>query len=300
MGIETGEYPGFRVFWPTDGTAFCAATGSIGNRPGMLGVNVDITERKRAEEASHQFTAIVESTEDAIVGKNLDGIITSWNPGAEKLFGYTAEEIIGKPVSTLIPLDRQDEEPGILARLRRGESIRHYETVRVGKNGWPINVSLTVSPIKDATGKIIGASKIARDITEEKQAEEALRQAKDELANVNESLEKRVQARTAELTHANETLQLEVAERKRSELARLRLVGIVESSLDAILSKTLRGTITSWNKAAEQMFGYTAEEIIGGIFDLHPPTAWMSWHLTESSCVTPLRQWRRCACTTGS
>ncbi|HYR82775.1 MAG TPA: PAS domain S-box protein [Terriglobia bacterium] len=129
----------------------------------------DMTERRllaNAEFAQLYLSAIVESAEDAIIGKNLDGIITSWNHGAQQTFGYTSEEIVGKPVSILIPPGHPNEEPGILARLRIGERIDHYETQRVRKDGRTIDVSLTISPIKDKNGKVIGASKIARDITE--------------------------------------------------------------------------------------------------------------------------------------
>lgn len=126
----------------------------------------DITARKRGEEASRRLGAIVESSDDAIISKNLDGIITSWNKGAERIFGYVADEMIGKPIVLLIPPERQNEEPGILARIRRGERIEHYDTVRRRKDGALRNISLTVSPIKDEKGHVIGASKIARDITE--------------------------------------------------------------------------------------------------------------------------------------
>lgn len=126
----------------------------------------DITERKRGEEASRRLGAIVESSDDAIIGTDLNTIITDWNDGAERLFGYTAEEMIGKSVATLIPSERHDEEPGILERIRRGERIRHYETVRRRKDGVLLNISLMVSPIKDEGGVVIGASKIARDISE--------------------------------------------------------------------------------------------------------------------------------------
>ena len=112
------------------------------------------------------------SSDDAIISKGLDGIITSWNRGAERLFGYTAEEVIGKPVTILIPEDRMNEEPEILERIRRGERIDHYDTVRRRKDGSLIDISLTISPLKDADGRIIGASKIARDITERKRAQE--------------------------------------------------------------------------------------------------------------------------------
>jgi PAS domain S-box-containing protein len=112
----------------------------------------------------------VESSDDAIISKSLDGIITSWNQGAERLFGYMAEEAIGKPVTMLIPEDRLDEEPGILRRIRNGERIDHYETVRRRRDGSMIDISITVSPVRDADGKVIGASKIARDISETKRA----------------------------------------------------------------------------------------------------------------------------------
>ena len=120
------------------------------------------------------LAAIIESADDAIISKTLEGIITSWNAGAQRIFGYTAEEAIGKPVTMLIPLDHPDEEPTILARLRKGERIEHYETVRVRKDGRHIDISLTVSPIKGPNGQIVGASKIARDITDQRNARKAL------------------------------------------------------------------------------------------------------------------------------
>ena len=126
----------------------------------------DITDRKRAEEASRHLAAIVQSSDDAIVSKDLNGTITSWNAGAERVYGYNAAEMLGKPIQILIPPERYNEEPGILERIRRGEFIEHYETVRRRKDGRMINVSLSVSPIKTADGRVIGASKIARDITE--------------------------------------------------------------------------------------------------------------------------------------
>ena len=126
-----------------------------------------------------RLAAIVESSDDAIVSKDLNGIINSWNKGAERILGYTAEEVIGKPITILIPADRQDEETEILERIRRGERIEHFETVRRRKDGSLINVSLTVSPIKNERGEVIGASKIARDITQSKEAQEQLRRALD-------------------------------------------------------------------------------------------------------------------------
>jgi PAS domain S-box-containing protein len=123
-------------------------------------------------EAAQRLAAIVESSDDAIISKDLNGVITSWNSGAERLFGYAASEAIGRPVTILIPVDRHAEEPAILARIRRGEHVDHYETVRQRKNGSLVEISLTVSPIRNAKGQVVGASKIARNITERKRAEE--------------------------------------------------------------------------------------------------------------------------------
>ena len=142
-------------------------------------------EREQAEEAQLRLGAIVASSDDAIISKTLGGIITSWNAGAQRIFGYTVEEAVGRPINMLIPPDRQDEESLIIDRIRRGESVEHFETVRITKDGRQIHVSLAISPIKNPAGQIIGASKIARDITERKRAEEALRQAQAELAHVS-------------------------------------------------------------------------------------------------------------------
>jgi two-component system CheB/CheR fusion protein len=131
----------------------------------------DITDRNRGEEASRRLAAIIESSDDAIISKDLNGRITSWNAAAERLFGYTPEEIIGKSITTLIPLERRHEEPGILERIRRGEPVNHYETVRCRKDGTLLDISVTVSPLKNQNGQIIGASKIARDITDRVQNE---------------------------------------------------------------------------------------------------------------------------------
>jgi len=134
----------------------------------------DISERRRTEETRIRLAAIVESSDDAIISKDLDGIITSWNSGAKRLFGYEADEIVGHSVMRLIPRELHSEEPMILARLRAGQRVEHYESKRRRKNGELIDVSLTISPIKDSTGKVVGASKIARDITERKRSEAAL------------------------------------------------------------------------------------------------------------------------------
>jgi len=177
----------------------------------------DITERKEAEVAKVRLAAIVESSDDAIISKDLNGVITSWNHGAEQLFGYRDSEIIGKPITLLIPPDRHDEEAVILPRIRRGKRIEHYETVRRRKDGSLLDISLSVSPIKDAQGRIIGASKIARDITRRKQIEAALHEAKEALAKSNEELEKRVKERTVELELANMAFRNQTEEHKKLE-----------------------------------------------------------------------------------
>jgi PAS domain S-box-containing protein len=140
----------------------------------ILLVFQDITERKQAERTTGLLAAIVGSSDDAIVSKNLDGVITSWNKGAERLFGYTAEEAIGQHIALIIPHDRQHEEAMILERLGRGERVDHFETVRVRKDGTTLDISLTISPVKNAAGHVIGASKVARDVTERKRVERAL------------------------------------------------------------------------------------------------------------------------------
>jgi PAS domain S-box-containing protein len=167
--------------------------------------------------AIRHFARVVESSDDAIVSKDLNGIITSWNKAAERMFGYAAAEAIGQSIRMIIPSDRQAEEDLVLARIRAGEAIRHFETIRLRKDGRLVPISLSVSPILDDAGRVVGASKIARDISER--------------------------------THA--------------EGVRRRFTAVVESSDDAIITKDLNGIITSWNPAAERMFGYTEAEAIG-------------------------------------
>jgi PAS domain S-box-containing protein len=148
-------------------------------RTAQLAVTRDVTRRKADEVAKAHLAAIVDSSDDAIISKSLDGVIQSWNAGARHIFGYTADEAIGRPVLMLLPPERKEEEAAILARLRAGERIEHYESVRITKGGRRIDVSLTISPVKDSEGRIIGASKIGRDITRQKQAERDLQAAKD-------------------------------------------------------------------------------------------------------------------------
>ena len=160
----------------------------------------DITERKRAEEVRERLATIVESSQDAILSKTLDGTITSWNAGAEKMYGYTEAEVVGRHISLIVPPERQEELAEIMAKLRGGEQIKQMETVRVRRDGSLIDISITTSPIKDDRGRIVGASTIARDITERKRAEEEVRR-------LNETLEQRVQGRTVELEAANRELE---------------------------------------------------------------------------------------------
>lgn len=188
-----------------------------GNIIGISKIGRDISEQKLASEKQAALASIVNSSDDAIISKTLDGIITSWNQAAHKMFGYTEKEVLGKHISIIIPQERLHEESMIIENVRKGIRVDHFPTVRVTKNKKQVSISLTVSPIKDTAGNIIGASKIARDISGEKLAEE-----------------------------------------KQAILA-----AIVNSSDDAIISKTLFGIITSWNHAATKMFGYTEPEVIG-------------------------------------
>ena len=167
-------------------------------------------DRKRAERYGLHLALIVESSDDAVVSKDLDGVILSWNRGAERLFGYSSAEVVGKPITILIPSDRQTEEGRILGRIRRGERVDHYETVRQRKDGSLVDISLTVSPIKDREGRIIGASKIARDITERKRKEELVDLLAREVDHRSKNLLALVQA-TVHLTQAETAAELKAA-----------------------------------------------------------------------------------------
>jgi PAS domain S-box-containing protein len=199
------------------------------DREGVIGTTViarDLGARQRERAARARLAAIVESSEDAIVAKDLNGVITDWNAAAERIFGYSASEVVGRSILTIIPPDLQHEEPVILSKIRAGERIKHHVTQRMHKSGRRLDISLAISPIRDATGKIIGASKIARDVSEQRQYESVRR----------------------------------------------TLAAIVESSDDAIVSKNLDGIITSWNRGAERIFGYKAQEIVGhSVLRLIPP-----------------------------
>jgi two-component system, chemotaxis family, CheB/CheR fusion protein len=169
-GVEAvAERPdGTRVPFMPYPTPLRDASGVLVGGVNML---IDLTDRVHADQIQQRLASIVESSDDAIISKDFNGVINSWNKGARQIFGYTAEEVIGKPVTILMPPDRYDEEAEIIGRIRRGERVDHYETIRQRKDGTLLNISLTVSPMRNAEGRIIGASKIARDITERKHAE---------------------------------------------------------------------------------------------------------------------------------
>jgi len=178
----------WRIVWPNGSTHWILGRWQVvkeqsGAPACVVGINIDITTRKAAQDARRHLAAIVESSEDAILSKDLSGIVRSWNPQAERLFGYSAKEMIGEQIRTIVPAEMQEDEDRILATIARGDRIEHFETIRVAKDGRRIDVSLTISPIRDESACIIGASTIVRDITQKKQTELALRMT-ERLASV--------------------------------------------------------------------------------------------------------------------
>ena len=206
---------GTRIAFIPYPTPLLDASGKVVGAFNML---IDIVDRKGMELATQRLAAIVESSDDAIVGEDLNGVIMSWNAGAQRIFGYTPEEVIGKSVTILIPADRHNEEPGILERIRNGERVEHYETVRLRKDGSLVDVSLSVSPVEDSTGRIVGASKIARNITERKQAEARQAFLASELHHRTKNLFAVVQAVVGRSFAGKRT----VAEAEAAVLSRLR------------------------------------------------------------------------------
>jgi PAS domain S-box-containing protein len=191
---------------------------------GASGVHRDVTEQRQAFETAQRMAAIVESSDDAIIGETLEGVITSWNPAAVRMFGYSSAEIVGKSARLLVPEDRADQFKSVLVKVDAGQPVEHLETFNVRKDGTVFPISLTVSPIRD-DGAVVGASVICRDVTEQRQA--------------------------------FETAQ--------------RMASIVEYSGEAIFGRTIDGIITSWNPAAERMYGYSGEEIVGKPINLLIP-----------------------------
>ncbi len=176
-----------------------------GDLVGGMNMLLDITQRKMNEQANNLLAAIVDSSDDAIVSKNLDGFITSWNKSAERIFGYTAKEAIGQHITLIIPQERREEETDIISRIRAGERVDHFETVRRRKDGNEIDVSLTISPVRDAAGHVVGASKVARDITQQKRAEQALRDSEERFRSIVETTPEcvKVVAADGEILHIN-------------------------------------------------------------------------------------------------
>jgi PAS domain S-box-containing protein len=215
----------------------------------------DVTAQKRAEAAQARLAAIVESSDDAILSKTLDGVIQSWNGGAERLFGYTAEEAVGQPIALVIPPDRVDEERGLLDRLRRGERVHHFETVRVAKDGRRLDISLTVSPVRDDGGHVVGASTIARDVTERKRLEDELRVRAEQLAEADRRKDRflallahELRNPLAPIRNGVEVLKLAEADSRRRASVRAmmerqitHLVRLVDDLLD--VSRITRGTL---------------------------------------------------------
>ena len=211
-------------------------------------LQAEIAERRRATEGRERLAAIVESSDDAIISKDLMGTINAWNRGAEKVFGYSASEAVGKPMLMLFPPDRAHEEPDILARIRRGESVEHFETVRVRKDGKRIDVSATISPIRDGNGGIVGASKVARDITERKQAEARLAEQTEELS-----------LQTEELLRSQQSLETQT----------LMLQSVLDSIGEGLVVVDETGKFTLWNPAATKIVGMGAENVPAGEWNAH-------------------------------
>lgn len=207
---------------------------AAGEMIGAVNMLVDLSEQRKNDDTAAHLAAIVESSDDAIISKDLNGLITSWNRGAERLFGYTADEVVGKPILILIPEERQDEEPGILAHLRRGERIAHYETVRRRKDGSLIDVSLSVSPIMNRAGRVVGASKIARDISERKRAQERYKLLLGEMKHRIKNTLATVQA------IASQTMKSASPDERNAFNARLQALGRAHDLL----------TMENWNRAS--------------------------------------------------
>jgi PAS domain S-box-containing protein len=241
--------------------------------------------RLKADKAIGLLAAIVDSSEDAIVSKTLDGVITTWNAGAERLFGYTASEAVGQHISLIIPIDRRNEETVIIARIRKGERIEHFDTVRIRKDKTPLDISLTISPVRDAGGKIIGASKIARDITQRKRIERDLRESEDRYRTLADALDTQVQFRTQELERRNSELRelsgrlMESQDVERRRIARelhdsagqtLAALGMSLSRL-AQDAKHNPDRLAKRFEDAEGLVQHLTQEIRTTSYLLHPP-----------------------------
>jgi PAS domain S-box-containing protein len=224
-----------------------------------MAIRTDITERKKAETARSWLAAVVESSGDAIISTTLEGKITAWNRGAEKIFGYSEAEVMGHPALMLLPLERRNEDAEILERIRRGESVEHFETVRVRKDATHIDISATISPIKDYRGAIIGSSKIAHDITERKHAEKRLAAQAEELG-----------AQAEELLRSRQALATQT----------LMLRSVLNSMSEGLVAVDREGKFVIWNSAAERIIGLGATDL-----STQEWTAYYGLFLTDT--VTP-------------
>jgi two-component system sensor histidine kinase UhpB len=260
--------------------------------------------RQKADKAIGLLASIVDSSDDAIVSKTLDGVITSWNAGAERLFGYTTKEAVGQPISMIIPLDRRDEETRILARLSQGDRIDHFDTVRRRKDGSRLDISLTISPVRDSAGKIIGASKIARDITGRKRIERELHESEQRFRVLADALDTQVQFRTQELRRRNaEILQqadqlrdlsgrlMHAQDEERRHIARelhdsagqsLAALGMNLAQIEDVAKRDPTRLSKSIKEAQDLIQGLT-QEIRTTSYLLHPPM------LDESGLSSALR-----------
>jgi PAS domain S-box-containing protein len=266
-------------------------------------LTVQASESMEAAQTAGLLAAIIDSSDDAIISKSLDGIITSWNRGAEQLFGYTAGEAIGQNITLIIPVDRRDEEAMILERLRRGEKIDHFETVRLRKDGTNLEISLTISPVKDAKGKVVGASKIARDITEKKRVEQALKASEERLRVLANGLENQVRVRTHQLEQGNAEI-LQQSEQLREFSTRLQqtqdderrriardlhdsagqVVAALGMQLASITQHAVKPEVIKAAQESLEMVRQLSKEIRTVSYLLHPP-------LLDENGLTGAIQW---------
>jgi PAS domain S-box-containing protein len=241
--------------------------------------------RLKADKAIGLLAAIVDSCEDAIVSKTLEGVITSWNKSAERLFGYTAAEAVGQHISLIIPINRRDEETVIIERIKRGERIEHFDTVRMRKDKTALDIALTISPVRDASGKITGASKIARDITQRKRIERELRESQERYRTLADALETQVQLRTQELEKSNSDLRdlsgrlMEAQDVERRHIARelhdsagqtLAALSMQLGKISADAKKN-PAQLAKDVQGAEELVQHLSDEIRTTSYLLHPP-----------------------------
>ena len=242
--------------------------------------------RLKADKAIGLLAAIVDSSEDAIVSKTLQGIITSWNASAERLFGYAASEAVGQHISLIIPLNRRDEETVIIERIKKSERIEHFDTVRMRKDKTLLDIALTISPVRDASGKIIGASKIARDITQRKRIERELRESEERYRTLADALDTQVQFRTQELERRNSELRdlsgrlMEAQDVERRHIARelhdsagqsLAALGMLLARISEDAKKD-PAQLAKNVQSAEELVQHLTKEIRTTSYLLHPPT----------------------------